>query len=102
MPFLSPVKFLVLNIRWHNDEKIASLRQPMLFISGDSDELVPPVQMKKLADLATKSSKVEFFSVAAGRHNDSWEVAGSKYYQVIDVFAFMSSLDIIIVVNLSD
>ncbi len=34
MPFLKPIKSFVLNIKWNSDEKISSLKQPILFISG--------------------------------------------------------------------
>ncbi len=34
MPFLKSIKSFVLNIKWNSDEKIPSLNQPILFISG--------------------------------------------------------------------
>jgi hypothetical protein len=51
-------------------------------IVGDSDQLVPPVHMKKLYDLAVKSSRREMYSVSGGTHNDTWFRAGFAYYQV--------------------
>jgi fermentation-respiration switch protein FrsA (DUF1100 family) len=72
----------VLKIGWHNDLRIQELKQPIMFISGDSDELVPPSHMKKLFDLATSSAHKDFYSIFKGHHNDSWDVAGREYYTV--------------------
>lgn len=82
MPFLSPLKRYLLNIKWDSDKKIQHLTQPIFFISGDNDELVPTSHMVKLHALATKSRLPVFFSVKGGTHNDTWERAGSSYYQV--------------------
>lgn len=82
MPFLSPLKGHLLNIKWDSDRKIQLLTQPILFISGDSDELVPTEHMVRLHELATKSRLSVFFSVRGGTHNDTWERAGSSYYEV--------------------
>lgn len=40
MPLVAPIKGLVLRIGWDSGEKIQHLKQPILFISGDADELV--------------------------------------------------------------
>lgn len=106
MPFLTPLKPYVLKINWDSENKIQHIKQPTLFISGslfrcppsssaivltvfcivcnvgDSDQLVPPVHMKKLYDLAVKSSRREMYSVSGGTHNDTWYRAGFAYYQV--------------------
>jgi pimeloyl-ACP methyl ester carboxylesterase len=82
MPYVSIFKHLILRIKWDSDEKIKDLKQPILFISGDSDELVPPTHMKALYDFATKSVHRDFYSVLGGRHNDTWDVAGRAYYEV--------------------
>lgn len=41
-------------------------------LTGDSDELVPPSQMKRLSELASKSVNMDFFSVSGGGHNDTF------------------------------
>lgn len=81
MPILTPFKKYLLAINWDSDVKIQRLAQPILFISGDSDELVPTSQMVKLHQLANKSRLPVFFSVRGGTHNDTWERAGPLYYQ---------------------
>jgi abhydrolase domain-containing protein 13 len=82
MPVLSPFKNHLLKIKWDSDRKIRHLLQPILFVSGDSDELVPTEHMVRLHALATKSRLPVFYSVGGGTHNDTWERAGAMYYEV--------------------
>lgn len=86
MPYVSPLKFLVLRIGWDSLKLIRKLKQPILFISGDSDELVPRSMMESLHRMATSSALLDFFSVAGGSHNDSWIKAGSSYYKRLKAF----------------
>jgi abhydrolase domain-containing protein 13 len=86
MPFLVPIKQFVLNIKWNSDEKIAAVKQPILFISGDADELVPPAHMQALYALAAASVHRDFYSVTGGTHNDTWERGGVEYYQVCYIY----------------
>ncbi len=79
MPFLSPIKNYVLTMHWDSDKKISSVKQPIMFISGDKDELVPRFHMERLHELATASVHREFYSIKGGSHNDSWERAGLEY-----------------------
>jgi len=53
-----------------------------LVVPGDSDQLVPPAHMRKLYDLAAKSTLRQFYSVLHGTHNDTWELGGEEYYLV--------------------
>lgn len=83
MPFFIRIfKPLVLRIKWNSDEAIPQLQCPILFISGDSDELVPPQHMKQLHDLAVNSQHKDFYTVFGGQHNDTWEKGGKDYYEV--------------------
>jgi pimeloyl-ACP methyl ester carboxylesterase len=82
MPYISFLKSLILTIGWHNDKVIGTLKQPIMFISSDSDELVPPLQMKMLHDLAINSQYKDFYTVFGGHHNDAWELGGRQYYEV--------------------
>jgi len=86
MPLVSIFKPLVLRIRWDSDVKIQKLKQPIMYISGDSDELVPPLHMKKLHELATSSTHKDFYRVLGGTHNDTWVVGGSTYYKRLKEF----------------
>jgi fermentation-respiration switch protein FrsA (DUF1100 family) len=86
MPFLAPFKFLVLRIKWKSCDTITRVKQPILFVSGLRDELVPPHHMQKLASLATSAAFTTFKSVQDGRHNDTFQRAGIAYYTWLKVF----------------
>ncbi|KAJ1431670.1 Alpha/Beta hydrolase protein [Ochromonadaceae sp. CCMP2298] len=84
LPILSPIKSLVLFMKWHSYLKIQELSMPTLFISGDQDQLVPPSHMRRLFELAR--GEKEFYSVAGGTHNDTFEIAGVEYYRRLRQF----------------
>lgn len=91
MPFLTPIKWLVLNIKWDSDVKIKTLKQPIMFISGSRDTLVPPFHMTQLHGLALERddctpADADLYTVHDGEHNNTWEVAGYEYYRRIESF----------------
>lgn len=86
LKYIPLIKRLVLRINWDSYIKIPELTCPIMFISGDSDELVPPSHMKQLFELATKSTHRDFFSVSGGMHNDSFIKAGLMYYEKLADF----------------
>jgi len=83
LPIFKPVSFLkslVLRIGWDSLKAARDITQPILFISGDSDELVPPSHMRALHDAATKSASRDFFVVKKGQHNNSFETVGAARF----------------------
>lgn len=86
MPFLTYVKPLVLRMDWNSELAIQKLKQPILFIAGMQDELVPHVHMERLRSLATSSQRVVWYPVPGGTHNDSWLRGGSKYFSKLRQF----------------
>ncbi|POM57615.1 Serine protease family S09X [Phytophthora palmivora] len=86
MPFLTYVKPLVLRMDWNSERAISKLKQPILFIAGMQDELVPHFHMEKLRSLATSSQRVVWYPVPGGTHNDSWLRGGDKYYSELRQF----------------
>ncbi|RMX66937.1 hypothetical protein DD238_002695 [Peronospora effusa] len=86
MPFLTYVKPLVLRINWNNELDIQKVKQPILFIAGIQDELVPHSHMERLCSLATSSQRVVWYPVSDGTHNDTWLRGGSKYYAELQKF----------------
>lgn len=81
---LSVLKYLVLRMFWDSGARIRNMEQPVYFIAGEKDELVPPEHMKELYSSATRSRLRDMLSVANGTHNDTWEAAGPQYYSVCD------------------
>ena len=82
MPFAKSFKHLILRISWDSASKISTLTQPILFFSGDADELVPPSHMHDLYRLATASRLKKLISIRFGKHNDTFMVGGDGYYKV--------------------
>eukprot|EP00823_Brevimastigomonas_motovehiculus_P002608 TRINITY_DN1572_c5_g1_i1.p1 TRINITY_DN1572_c5_g1~~TRINITY_DN1572_c5_g1_i1.p1 ORF type:complete len:444 (+),score=100.23 TRINITY_DN1572_c5_g1_i1:54-1334(+) len=83
-PYLRYVKTLILRLRFPSKDWISSISTPMLFVSGQQDELVPPTQMQSLFDAAgTKDKTMATFQ---GTHNDTWLRGGEAYWQAWNTF----------------
>ena len=78
-PKVSLIKRITLKDYWPNDERIGSVTAPILFISGDSDKLVPPVQTQTLYNAAVNARHKEIFVVEGGDHSNTWMRAGETY-----------------------
>jgi len=89
MPLIAPAKGLILRIGWHSETLIKDLKQPIMFISGLKDELVPPVHMKKLHKLAVRSKYRYWFEVPTGTHNETFIAAGMQYYLRLKEFCLI-------------
>mmetsp|Transcript_19374 Transcript_19374/g.46551 ORF Transcript_19374/g.46551 Transcript_19374/m.46551 type:complete len:317 (-) Transcript_19374:60-1010(-) len=89
LPWVAPLKFLVLTISWSSVSLIPRITCPILFISGSRDELVPPEHMKRLHDAATKSMLRVWHAVPGGTHNDTCMVDPTY---VATIKAFMGKI----------
>eukprot|EP00752_Nemacystus_decipiens_P016196 g14483.t1 len=88
LPLLTSIKWLVLRLKWDNEEKAKRLTRPVLYISGLEDELIPPWHMRTLYNVSPERSGggKRIVTVADGTHNDTWEKGGSAYLKALDVF----------------
>lgn len=86
MPFVAPLKGLILRIGWDNEGIVGGLKVPILYISGSADELVPPSHMEKLHELSTGSSKASIYRVRDGTHNDTWLRGEVPYWNAFNDF----------------
>ena len=68
----------VVPVGFDNLAKIPNIRCPKLFIHGDSDEIVPYEQGRLLFEAA--SPPKSFFTIRGAGHNDTYIVAGSRYF----------------------
>ncbi|KAG2280019.1 hypothetical protein Bca52824_051239 [Brassica carinata] len=58
---------------WNTIDAIGEVKQPVLFLSGLQDEMVPPFHMKMLyAKAATRNSQCTFVEFPSGMHMDTW------------------------------
>ncbi|XP_048835077.1 protein ABHD13 [Brienomyrus brachyistius] len=63
--------------------QVAQCRVPSLFISGLSDQLIPPVMMKQLYELSPSRTK-RLAVFPDGTHNDTWQCQG--YFAALEQF----------------
>lgn len=63
------------------------IKQPILFLSGLRDEMVPPYHMEMLyAKAATHNKRCEFVDFPNGMHMDTWYVGGDNYWKTVRSF----------------
>ncbi|XP_012675286.1 protein ABHD13 [Clupea harengus] len=93
IPHMAATLFSFLPVRhlplWCYRNKFLSYRQvtqcrmPSLFVSGLSDQLIPPVMMKQLYELSpARTKRLAIFP--EGTHNDTWQCQG--YFAALEQF----------------
>lgn len=91
MPFIAPLKFLILRMDWNNEKHAHEIVTPVLFLAGDRDELVPHHHMQRLHQLSLiKSRFAKMHIIRGGTHNDSWVKGGMDYF--LQMRDFMSHI----------
>ncbi|KNC80404.1 hypothetical protein SARC_07233 [Sphaeroforma arctica JP610] len=77
-PRYTPYPFLTRFIRWpwHSEHQMASVTCPILFMSGEKDEMIPAFMMHRLCAAATSANDKVFVSIPNGLHNDTWSRPG--------------------------
>lgn len=91
MPFLIPIKPLVLRIGWDSAAVIPKLGgTPLLFLAGAKDELVPHSHMRDLYRAAVQAggntNLVSMHVIPDGTHNESWMQGGPAYWDAMRAF----------------
>lgn len=63
------------------------IKQPILFLSGLQDEMVPPVHMQMLyAKAAAHNNRCRFVDFPSGMHMDTWLAGGDQYWRTVQQF----------------
>lgn len=63
------------------------IKQPILFLSGLQDEMVPPSHMEMLyAKAAARNKQCLFVEFPNGMHMDTWLAGGDRYWRTIQQF----------------
>lgn len=63
------------------------IKQPILFLSGLQDEMVPPSHMQMLyAKAAARNKHCKFVEFPTGMHMDTWLAGGDQYWTTIQQF----------------
>ncbi|XP_075509067.1 alpha/beta hydrolase domain-containing protein WAV2-like isoform X2 [Primulina tabacum] len=72
---------------WSTIDVINEIRQPILFLSGLQDEMVPPLHMQLLyAKAAARNQQCLFVEFPTGKHMDTWLSGGDHYWRTIQEF----------------
>ncbi|CAA0836820.1 alpha/beta-Hydrolases superfamily protein [Striga hermonthica] len=72
---------------WNTIDVIGEIKQPILFLSGLRDEVVPPWHMKLLyAKAAARNRQCLFIDFPTGMHMDTWLSGGDRYWATIKEF----------------
>lgn len=70
-----------LRLRWETGERIKDIKVPLLFLTGQKDEMIPPSHSATLQASAEKSPHCRQVVFPEGTHNDTWEKGGDKYWE---------------------
>ncbi|KAI3495711.1 hypothetical protein L1887_38057 [Cichorium endivia] len=82
-------KFLNFVVRspWSTIDVIGQIKQPILFLSGLQDEMIPPSHMEMLyAKAAVNNKRCNFVEFPNGMHMDTWLVGGDHYWETVQTF----------------
>ncbi|KAL5728660.1 Alpha/beta hydrolase domain-containing protein wav2 [Ranunculus cassubicifolius] len=72
---------------WSTIDIVGQIKQPILFLSGLQDEMVPPTHMKLLYAKAASHNKNCFFvEFPSGMHMDTWLTGGDRYWRTVQMF----------------
>ncbi|KAK4432841.1 Alpha/beta hydrolase domain-containing protein WAV2 [Sesamum alatum] len=72
---------------WSTIDVIGEVKQPILFLSGLQDEMVPPSHMEMLyAKAAARNQQCLFVEFPTGMHMDTWLAGGDHYWRTIQEF----------------
>lgn len=89
MPYVAPLKSLVLRIGWDSGETVSTINTPTMFLAGAKDTLVPHGHMLELFSRMKNSksdSIVRMHVVKNGTHNETWMQGGKEYWIAIKRF----------------
>ncbi|KAI7727691.1 hypothetical protein M8C21_008154 [Ambrosia artemisiifolia] len=79
---------------WSTIDEIGQVKQPILFLSGLRDEMVPPFHMELLyAKAAARNKKCIFVEFPTGMHMDTWLAGGDHYWKTVRTFLQQNVLE---------
>ena len=83
MPLLKHLKYYVLRNHWNSLESIKKVKQPILFIYGEFDEIIDNHHMQILHKEAKSAIYKEIFMVPNGDHNMCYTRVETNYLPTI-------------------
>jgi pimeloyl-ACP methyl ester carboxylesterase len=86
MPYVAPLKNLVLRIGWDSLIIVPHLSMPVLYLAGAQDQLVPHAHMLQLYKSTKRSRWNKLHVIPEGTHNETWMQGGQDYWDAIRSF----------------
>ncbi|XP_071737279.1 alpha/beta hydrolase domain-containing protein WAV2 [Rutidosis leptorrhynchoides] len=78
---------------WSTIDVIGQVKQPILFLSGRRDEMVPSFHMDMLyAKAAVHNKRCTFVDFPTGMHMDTWIAGGDHYWTTVRTFLHQNVL----------
>ncbi|PWA98737.1 alpha/beta hydrolase domain-containing protein 13 [Artemisia annua] len=72
---------------WNTLDIVGQVKQPILFLSGERDEMIPPLHMQMLyAKAAAHNKRCTFVEFPTGMHMDTWIAGGDHYWKTVQTF----------------
>ncbi|KAK1314483.1 hypothetical protein QJS10_CPA06g02462 [Acorus calamus] len=72
---------------WNTIDVVGEIKQPILFLSGLQDEMVPPSHMRMLYDKAIEQNRrCLFIDFPSSMHMDTWLSGGDRYWRTTQLF----------------
>ena len=69
----------LLTMKFDAEEKIKSIESPILFIHGDTDDIIDYDLGRRLFDAANEPKT--FYTIEGAMHNDTFDVGGDEYFE---------------------
>lgn len=86
-PPITTFKHHVLTMDWKTIDLMPSLlTTPVLFVTGDQDEIVPTKLTHRLYAAASKNPIRQMCNVKGGTHNDTWIHGYKQYINALSLF----------------
>jgi fermentation-respiration switch protein FrsA (DUF1100 family) len=79
VPYSTIFKWFLQKIHYPSIKRIRKVKQPILFIRGMQDEIVPVKFMQRLHDKAKACKFKEQYDCFEGEHNNTYEIGGNEY-----------------------
>lgn len=71
---------------WNTINIVNKISEPILFLSGCQDEMVPPSHMKRLYTATSSNSCSSLIEFPTGMHMDTWLTGGDRYWRSVQLF----------------
>jgi len=86
MGYLGNIKTMMIKNPWSSKRLVPEIELPILYITGDQDEIVPFEQTELLYRRSKKSVKSDLMVVKGGTHMTTWRKGGGDYLSKVFYF----------------